>query len=245
MQAEVYQIGDWLIHHQGLGLLLPEGFFSDKTTKVEVEKIKGGLEKSKCVGLPEMRAIEERLADNQTYVNAEMLLNENHQLRLRQVEDEKLYAAVREGILKIVNSGKNSCDFLTLKSELDFQQDRRTAALLQRIPAIVDDEFQEGNIKTKRAIFTIGMAHIHKIIEYLDEGQINLCSPLSTSNKSENYVADLNLRKEGFGVSVILPRTLADDLKVLEINGLDKIVSSSRKQSSKVLSKTIPDLSIF
>lgn len=239
VQAEVYQIGDWLIHHQGLELLLPEGFFSEKATKTEVEKIKSELEKSKCIGLPEMRAIEERLADNRAYVNAEMLLNENHRLRLRQVEDEKLYATVREGILKIINAGKDSCDFLTLKSELDFQQDRRTAALLQRIPAIVDDEFQEGNIKSKKAIFTIGMAHIHKIIEYLNEGRINLCSPLSTSNKSENYVADLNLRKEDFGVSVILPRTLADDLKILEINGLDKIISS-RKQSSKVLSKAIP-----
>jgi len=26
VQAEVYQIGDWLIHNQDLELLLPEGF---------------------------------------------------------------------------------------------------------------------------------------------------------------------------------------------------------------------------
>ncbi len=150
VQTEVYQIGDWLIHHQGLELLLPEGFFSSKAAKVEVEKIKTELEKSKCIGIPEMKVIEERLADNKTYVNAEMLLNEYHQLRLRQVEDEKFYVAVRECILKMVNTGNNSCDFLTVKSELDYQQDRRTAALLQRIPGIVDDEFQEGNIKAKK-----------------------------------------------------------------------------------------------
>ncbi len=84
------------------------------------------------------------------------------------------------------------------------------------------------------------MAHIHKIIEYLNEGRIKIYSPLSSSNKSENYVADLNLRKEDFGVSVILPKTLADDFKVLEIIGLDKIVSSFRKQSSEVFSKAMP-----
>ena len=82
VQAEVYKIGDWLIHDQGVELLLPEGFFSKKPARDEEEKVKTALEKSKCVDLSEMKAIEERLADNKTYVNAEMLLNENHHLRM-------------------------------------------------------------------------------------------------------------------------------------------------------------------
>ncbi len=240
VQAEVYQIGDWLIHHQGVELLLPEGFFASKTVKLEVNKIKAGLEKSKCIGLPEMRTIEERLADNQTYVNAEMLLNEYHQLKLKQVEDEKFYVAVRQRILKLVNTGSGSCDYLAVKSDLDYQQDRRTAALLQRIPGIVDEEFQKGNVKAKKAIFTIGMAHIHKIIEYLNERQIKISSPLPTSNKGEDDPAELNLLKENYGVCVIIPRTLANDQKCLEMNGLNKIISSFRKQSSDVFSKALP-----
>jgi hypothetical protein len=37
-------------------------------------------------------------------------------------------------------------------------------------------------------------------------------------------MAELSLQKENFGVSVIIPRTLANDQKILEISELDKIV---------------------
>lgn len=228
VQAEVYRIGDWLIHQQGVELLLPEGFFVNKTAKIEAKKIKAGSEKNKCVGVPEMKEIEERLADNKTYVNAEMLLNENHPLRLRQVEDENLYFAARKGAMKLINTDKNSCEYLTVKSELDYLQERRTAVLLQRIPGIVDEEFHQGNIKAKKAIFTIGTSHIYKIIEFLNKGRINIYPSVLASSKSEDYIAELNLFKENFGVSVIIPKTLANDQKILEMNKLDKIIARSR-----------------
>jgi hypothetical protein len=237
IQEEVYRIGDWLIHREGVALLLPEGFFANKTPKLEVEKIKAALKKSKCNGFPGMKEIEERLVDDRTYVNAEMLLNENHPLRLRQVENEQSYVAVRDSIVKLVNTGKDSCDFLSIKSELDYLQERRTADLLQRIPGIVDDEFRQGNIKSKKAIFTIGLAHIHKIIEYLNKGRIDISSPSSVSTQGKDYSAELNLRKENFSVTVIIPRTLIEDRKVLEMNGLDKVVTQSKNQSSIVFSK--------
>jgi len=41
-----------------------------------------------------MEGLEKRLSANKTYVNAEMILKENHSLRLRQIEDEDLYKAV-------------------------------------------------------------------------------------------------------------------------------------------------------
>jgi hypothetical protein len=239
-QDEVYQIGDWLIHSEGVNLLLPEGFFANNKPKIEVEKTQAVLKKNKCNGSPRLKEIEERLADDKTYVNAEMLLSENHRLRLRQVEDEQSYFAERNSILKLVNTGKESCDFLSIKSELDYLHERRTAALLQRIPGIVEDEFQQGNIKAKKAIFTIGMAHIPKIIEYLNKGLIEIHSPLSTPNRREDYAAELNLRKASFNVYVIIPRTLADDPAILEMNGLDRIVSSFRKQSSVNSSKVLP-----
>jgi len=118
--------------------------------------------------------------------------------------------------------------------------EKRTAALLQRIPGMVEDEFQQGNIKAKKAIFTIGMAHIPKIIEYLNKGRIEIHSPLSISNRSQDDTAELNLRKANFNVYVIIPRTLADDPKVLEMNGLDKIVFSFRRQSFVNSSKALP-----
>lgn len=42
-------------------------------------------------------------------------------------------------------------------------------------------------------------------------------------------MAELNLLKENGGVSIIIPRTLVDDRKILEINRLDKIIFQFRK----------------
>ena len=84
------------------------------------------------------------------------------------------------------------------------------------------------------------MAHIPKIIEYLNKSRIEIHSPLSISNRSQDDTAELNLRKANFNVYVIIPKTLADDPKVLEMNGLDKIVSSFRRQSSVNSSKALP-----
>ncbi|HSB04771.1 MAG TPA: hypothetical protein VLK23_06205 [Thermodesulfobacteriota bacterium] len=234
VQAEVYKIGDWLVHDQGLQLLLPEGFFSKTPARLQEKKVKTKAENgSKCgTDLSDMRAIEERLSDNNIFVNAEMLLNERHHMRIRQIEDEKSYEAARSSVQKLVNCGNNSRDYLAVKSELNYLQEKRTAAMLQRIPGVIDEEFRQGTIIARKALFTIGMSHLHKIIEYLNKGRIKIFSPLIASNESEDYIADVNLLKEDFGISIVIPRMLANDQKILEMNKLDKIISRSRNMST-------------
>jgi hypothetical protein len=239
VQAEVYKIGDWLIHSQRLELLLPEGFFKSKIAKVEKENINPAGRESSCASL-DMKVLEERLSDNKIYVNAEMLLKETHPLRLRQIEDEELYEAVRANILKLVSTKDHAFDYPQLSSELEYLQERRTAAMLQNIPEIVDGEFQQGHIKSRKAIFTVGMYHIHEIIRYLDTNRIIIHLPNSASKGTKDFDTELNLSKENFGVSVILPRTLADDQKILEINKLDGTVRQSRAQTSPLSSLTFP-----
>jgi hypothetical protein len=237
VQAEVYRIGDWFVHHQGVELLLPEGFFKNGAAKIEKPYPKAEFKKgSSREDFSDTKALEERLSEDNTYVNAEMLLKERHQLRTEQVEDKELYDAVSKCIVELVNCETNSSDSLLLKSEADYLQERRTAAMLQKIPEIVDKEFRQGNIKNRKAILTTGLSHVPKIIEYLDSKRIAVYSPLSISKKSEDYVADLNLTKENFAVYIIIPRTLASDKKVLEINGLDKAMARFRKQQSSVAS---------
>jgi hypothetical protein len=223
VQAEIYKIGDWLIHNQGLELLLPEGFFRSVSTTIEKKNFNAPGRGSSCASI-DMEALEKRLSDNKVYVNAEMLLKENHPLRLHQIEDKGLYEAVRNQLLKLATCREDSADYSRLKSELGYLQEKRTAAMLQKIPQIVNDEFRQGNIKTRKAIFTIGMLHLHEIITYLTEKSIKTHAPLSALNGNEGDRAELNLQKENFGVSVIIPRTLAGDPKTLEINGLDEIV---------------------
>ena len=223
VQAEIYKIGDWLIHNQGLDLLLPEGYFKNPSAKIEKKTLNTPERGSSCTPI-DMEGLEKRLSDNKTYVNAEMILKENHSLRLRQIEDEDLYKAVTNHLLKLASSPEDSGNYSLLISELRYLHEKKTAVMLQKIPQIVNDEFRQGNIRSKKAIFTIGMVHLHEIITFLNEKRIKIHPPLWASNESGDYTAELNLQKENFGVSVIVPRTLANDQKTWEITKLNEIV---------------------
>ena len=223
VQAEVYKIGDWLIHNQGLELLLPEGFFKSTSAKIEKKNTTAPGTPNSCA-LLDIKVLEERLSNNRAYVNAEMLLKETHPLRLRQVEDKGLYDAVRNNLVKLMSCSNDSSDYSPLNSKLEYLQEKRTAAMLQKIPEIIDDEFQQGNIKSRKAILTVGMYHLHEIIRYLNENRIMIHAPLPASAETKDYYSELNILKEHFGVSVILPKILADDQRILEINKLDQIV---------------------
>jgi len=223
VQAEVYKIGDWLIHNQGLELLLPEGFFKSTSTKTEKKNSSGPGMPNSCAQL-DTKVLEERLSNNRAYVNAEMLLKETHPLKLRQVEDKELYDAVRNNLVKLISCRYDSSDYSLLKSKLEYLQEKRTAAMLQKSPEIIEDEVQQGGIESKKAILTVGMYHLHEIIRYLNEKRIVIHAPLPASEETKDYHSELNILKRHFGVSVILPKTLADDPKVLEINELDQVV---------------------
>jgi len=235
VQAEVFKIGDWLIHHQGLELLLPEGFFKDTSTKIQKKNMSATGNRYVA---HDMQALEKRLSDNKVYVNAEMLLKETHSIRLRQVEDKALYDAVRANILKLATNGI-ACDYSAVNSELEYLQERRTAAMLQKAPKIINDEFEQGDIRSRKAIFTVGLYHIHEIIRFLNENKIIIPAPKLASTGMKDYTAELDLLKENFGVSIILPRILSDDQKILEINKLNEIVKQSRIQTSKVSSPPV------
>jgi hypothetical protein len=226
VQAEVYQIGNWLIHTQGVRLLLPEGFF--KNPSAPIGKLDVPDSTGSCADLPDLKALEARLSDDQTYVNAEMLLKEDHSLRVRQVEDLPLYQEVRDGLLKLVSGGGKGCDPEVSIAELDYLQAKRTAVMLQNIPHVVEEEFRQGAIRNEKAIFTVGMSHIHSIIQYLKERKITVRAPPLPSNGHKNFIANLELQKENFGIFVILPRTLSDNPEILRINQLDQITVDPR-----------------
>jgi len=238
VQAEVFKIGDWLIHHQGLELLLPEGFFKSTSTKIQKKNI--NVERENSCASYDTKVLEKRLSDNKVYVNAEMLLKETHPIRLRQIEDKPLYDAVRANILKLASQG-NACDYSVVNSELEYLQERRTAAMLQKIPEIVNDEFQQGNIKSRKAIFTVGLYHIHEIIRFLNENRITIRAPKPASVGMKDCASELTLQKENFGITVILPSLLTKDQKILEMNKLNEIVKQYRGiQTSKVSSSPLP-----
>jgi hypothetical protein len=241
VQAEVYKVGEWLIRNRALELLLPEGYFAGKGGKTENKRLTVAPGQRTDGPAPiDLGALEEILSDNQSFINAEMLLWDSYpSLKIRQVEDLALYETARRKITELIEQ-KDSCDYLLLRSELDYLQERRTAAILQRIPEIVNDESRQGNIRDRKAILTIGLSHIRGMIKYFEENRITVYAPLSNSNHNEDYVSNLSLFKEGFGISVIIPRTLAGDQEILTLNRLEKVVAQARRRSGRLPSIVLP-----
>jgi hypothetical protein len=167
--------------------------------------------------------IEKKLADDALFVTAETLLMEHFRIPASQVEDRGLYDEVLNRVIKLKGEANDSA-CLSLREEIQYLQEKRTAAILQKIPAVIEENFQNGNIKSENALFTIGLNHIEPIIKYFEQKAIHIQPPSSESPIKEEYVADLALLKEGFGVIIILPNTLVNNEKALKISQLSGVI---------------------
>jgi hypothetical protein len=216
-QAEVYRIGEWLIRQEGIELLLPEGYFK-RPESGRVQPSTFRLADTGSVVILDNQALEEKLADTSVFVNADILLRRNYGIRLQQIEDEAIYHAVNETLRRAI-----SREITTgIQPELHFMQELRTAAMLQNIPGVVGNEFLQGNIDQPKAIFTIGMAHISEIIRFFRNERIEVRPPQALTSH-QAYADVLSLIEEGYGVTVILPRTLMNDPEALRLARLDGI----------------------
>jgi len=216
IQAEVYKLGEWLIRQEGVELVLPEGFFQNPGAQKTPAPSPSGSEKRKPAESLDLKTLEAKLADKTAFINAEILLKGSYPLVLRQVEDKKCYEEVGTLMGKL-SSGKCSPDeYARTKAELDFQQDRRTAVMLQKIPEIITREYAEGRVKNQKAIFTIGLSHLPSIFQYLNERGIRHSSPPALNNNFQ----ELNLQRQKFRILILLPRTLTADPNILKIKGL-------------------------
>lgn len=220
-QIEIYRIGEWLIQKEGLELLLPEGFFSKEASDKKEDLIKTAASENGIRVSFDTKTLEEKLGKEDAYINAEMLLMESHSIKSQQVEDINLYNAAREKINLLEKFGNDTYESLFIKSGLDYLQERRSAAMLQKIPEVIDSEYRAGRIKNKKAIFTIGMSHISGIIKYLKQNRIEIYSPAFTSY--DDYLSGVKLLENDFGVTIIIPRTLADNRELLKLTRLDGI----------------------
>jgi len=220
-QIEVYRIGEWLIQKEGLELLLPEGFFSKEASDEKEDLINTASSENGTRVLFDTKTLEEKLGQENVYINAEMLLMESHSIKSQQVEDISLYNAARENINLLEKYGYDTYESLYIKSGLDYLQEKRTAVMLQNIPGVIDREYSAGRIKNKKAIFTIGLSHISGIIKYLKQNKIEIYSPAFT--QYDDYLSEVKLLENDFGVTIIIPRTLADNRELLKLTRLDGI----------------------
>jgi len=212
-QTEVYRIGEWLNHNRNLDLLLPEGYFNTKENQISDHPF--------SLRQPfDDNALEKTLADNSHFINAEMLLMQRFHMRASQVENERLYDAVLNKIVKLETNHNDATADLTLERQIDRLQEERTTAILQNIPKVIETEFQRGAIKNKNALFTIGLNHIATIINSLKDDKGQLPPSQSASSSNGRYSPILDLRDKGYCVIVIIPKTLLRDRKIMQMTNL-------------------------
>lgn len=235
-QTEIFRIGEWLKKTRDMQLLLPEGYFQD--TAGSPSPSAGPRE-----GVPHFSSGEttffldndllfRQLEDAQRFVNAEMLLMDNYHLPASQIEDRQVYDAVRRSLSSLYKRASEAEDALAARlAELSYLQQTRTATLLQNIPSVIDLQMQSGLIHNRSAMFTIGLNHLQDIIRYLQDDAISIDAPAREGRDGTRYKAELNLHKNGYGVTVILPRTLADDRQLLQLTNLDHIFPAAARQS--------------
>jgi hypothetical protein len=217
-QIETFRISEWLIQNMGLELLLPEGFFlrEESVKNNKPDKIYASMKNEKIFF--DTKTLEEKLGEDSIYINAEMLLMEGYGINSRQVEDKDLYNAVIEKISLLKEYGRDTYESFFIRSGLDYLQEIRTAAMLQKIPEVIETEHREGRIQNKKAIFTIGISHIPDIIKYLKQNRIEIDSP--AFSPYHDYQSGIKLLEEKYGVTIIIPRTLADKNELLRITRL-------------------------
>ncbi len=212
-QMEIYRIGEWLIRQKKVEILLPEGFFQKGIVQNDAQGRPFANYTSNSLDSERLRSL---LQDTRRFVSADILLSAQYPMRLGQVEDEELYQTVSHLMRKLGNRNEdlNRAFF----EELSDYQRKRTAIMLQNIPFAVESVFQRGDVENKHAIFTIGMAHIADILEFLHAktGKIAGNDDLLSSPA-------FDLLEEGYGVTVILPKSLAEDDKVLRLTRLEQL----------------------
>lgn len=226
VQAEVYKIGEWLIENEAVQLLLPEGLFKRRPEPPDPDEemvlIDSSFDEKERNPFP-FQFIEERLSDTSVYLNAEMLLKEHFRICTRQIEDRELYEAVGECLNRLEGAGDDIVEATLLHEELCYLQEKRTAVMLQKIPEIVEEEIRRGRVTVRKAIFTIGLSHIADIIRYLGEEEIRIHAPLFSRVGTDDYNEAVHLIRKQYGVTIIVPRTLADDPDVLRSNRIDPV----------------------
>lgn len=221
-QAEIFRIGEWLNRNQDLELLLPEGYFrgkKDSPAPTRISERGGDLPASLLT-----EVLVAKLADETRFVNAEMLLMEHFTLPASQVEDRKIYEAVCRCLAELREKRFERLPAAEIMIELEYLQEVRTAALLQKIPEVIENELQNGTIRNPSALLTIGLNHIRDILHYLEENKILIAAPPHDRRNLQSYSAEPNLLTSGYGVTIIIPRTLADNRRLLQMTNLDGIL---------------------
>lgn len=216
-QADIYRVQEWIVRNENVQLLLPEGFFSKKSTKSREQSSNANdasfnNEKVTVHSLDD-ESLQKRLRNTKEFVNADKLLYQSSNIRIQQIEDRELYFKVRGFLSELME--KDSMESDQKKSELVSLQRKRSATLLQRMPEIIEKEYKKGRIQSRKAIFTIGIAHAGDIIGFIKDSNVTLFADGKTTKQHKE---ELKLAAKGYHVTLIMPASLMSQAHSFEFD---------------------------
>lgn len=214
-QIETFRIGQWLIRHNRIARLLPEGFFGKEKRGDRAQETSEGLSAG---------ALKAKLTDTTHFVNAELLLHRQFGIGLYQVENQNLYRQARKLLCTGLQNGTSLAP--GFKDDLTYLQKRRLAAILQNIPAALETDSRQGLPAETNGMLTIGLAHLEDLIRFLRNRAIRIPAPSAGDPAFPPFQAPLLLRD--LGVTVIVPRALLTERHLLQTAGLAPLANTRR-----------------
>lgn len=198
-QMETFRIGEWLIKQKHVELLLPEGFFGT------MGRSEAPVGNDSFLDL-DNQALKKVLTDTSHFINAELLLHDKYGIGLEQVEDRKLYRAVKERLQAALGGTSNASG--ALFSEIAHLQQLRSAHLLHAAPAVVAAAYRQGRIDTPNAMLTIGLSHLDDIISLLETGDMAPAVLEEAGRDSSLQATAQEQPRQTIGITIVVPRSL-------------------------------------
>jgi len=91
---------------------------------------------------------------------------------------------------------------------------------LQKLPAVINAAYHQGQIAQPRAILTIGVTHLDEIIKFLETERTDVFAPPLGVSGFQDYSEELDLVAQGVGVTVIIPRVMLADREMMSLANL-------------------------
>ena len=209
VQAEIYRIGEWLIAHEQVDVILPEGYFDSRSPNPDRQSLRPQGETRSFVKLDDA-SLASLLGNPTEALSADRLLHRTYDLTLRQVEDREIFMAVADQLRSLLTAPPQEQPDPNARPLLLYQQQKRTAVILENTRGTMAEKRGETDNPAhgRRAILTIGLAHVDTMIDLLNNGKTHIPPPPGMEGRVDGCSCDLTGLKESCAIVVIIPQTL-------------------------------------
>lgn len=233
-QRDIYRVGERLIKERGLELVVLESLYRDTSYEDLNEALRRFgkiLQRGNVLNAMKVDNHLERILDTEVegisspegprllQASAGYWLASTHKLRVVGAEDAKLHSLALEAAKLVVRTGRLAAQRVeearigkyrlgqvTILNPYDHLNQLRTAYILHNTPLVMEREQAAKHISRQQALVVIGADHIRDCIRFVRNDYLKvLAYPGSIVPPLDQ---PLGYAQAGYGVTVIMPRTI-------------------------------------